>query len=86
MSPLRPALKDNEMLSKFFNTQWQFPAKKNERTEKVRKYLVDLGLDNGLSWIKEKSKMSFKYSASAEGGPRSRVRARGTLHSAPPRH
>jgi hypothetical protein len=28
--------------------------------EQVHKDLVELGLDNGLTWIKKKSKMSFK--------------------------
>ena len=36
------------------------------------------------SWFQ--GKFIFEFSASADGGPRSRVRARGTLRLAPHRH
>ena len=51
---------ENEMLSKFFKAQWNFPAKKNDWTEQARADLIELGLDEELSWFEKKSKQSFK--------------------------
>ena len=36
--------KKTEMLSRFSYTQWGYPAKKNESTNKVREDLEELGL------------------------------------------
>ena len=53
--------KETEMLSKFFYTQWRFPAKKNEWTNQVRMDMEELGLrSEDLVWIKKKSKPAFK--------------------------
>ena len=51
---------ENEMLLRFFHTQWNYPAKKNDWTKQVRADLAELGLDEELSWLKKKSKQSFK--------------------------
>ena len=50
----------NEMLFKFFITQWNYPASRNEWTEQVRKDLKDFDLIEDLEWIKTKSKLTFK--------------------------
>ena len=52
--------KESEMLYKFFITQWNYPAKKNEWSEKVKVDLEEFGIECDLSWIKSKSKLSFK--------------------------
>ena len=51
---------EKEMLYQFFNTQWEFPAKKNEWTVQVKKDLDELGLGDELIWIKKQSKFAFK--------------------------
>ena len=49
------------MLSKFFYTQWRFPAKKKEWTNQVRMDMEEPGLrSEDLVWIKKKSKPVFK--------------------------
>ena len=52
--------KETEMISKFFYTQWKYPAKKNEWTNKVREDLHDLEIDDNLEEMKKISKYSFK--------------------------
>ena len=51
---------ETETLSKFFHTQWKYPAKKNEWTTRVREDLEQLSIEDDLQKIKEKSKYSFK--------------------------
>ena len=51
---------ENEMLSKFFHTQWKYPARKNEWTEKVKEDLEELDIEINLEKIKSKSKDTFK--------------------------
>ena len=51
---------ESEMLSQFFYTQWNYPAKKNEWTEKVREDLEDLGIEENLENMKKMSKHTFK--------------------------
>ena len=48
------------MLSKIFKAQWNYPAKRNEWTEQARTDMAELGLDEELSWLKKKSKQTFK--------------------------
>ena len=50
----------NEMLSKFFHTQWKYPARKNEWTTKVREDLEDLEIEINLEKMKNMSKYTFK--------------------------
>ena len=52
--------RESEMLYKFFITQWKYPAKRNEWTEKVKVDLEEFGIKCDLGWIKSKSKLSFK--------------------------
>ena len=49
-----------EMLYKFFHTQWNYPAKKNEWTTKVREDLEHLSIEDNLQKIEKMSKYSFK--------------------------
>ena len=51
---------ENEMLAKFFYTQWKYPAGRNEWTEQVKMDLKEFGLEDDVEWIKAKSKCSFK--------------------------
>ena len=48
------------MLFKFFVTQWNYPSDKNEWTDQVRLDLEEFGFSAELTWIKIKSKSSFK--------------------------
>ena len=50
---------EEEMLSKFFLTQWKYPTGKQEWTEQVKKNLEEFGGED-LDWMKNKSKSSFK--------------------------
>lgn len=52
-------LKENEMLSKVFKTQWNYPVK-DDWTLEVKKNLEELEIDLSLEKIKMKSKNSFK--------------------------
>ena len=45
---------EEEMLLKFFHTQWKYPAQKNEWTEQVKVDLQELGIDDDLRLIKKK--------------------------------
>ena len=51
---------ETEMLSKFFYTQWKYPAAKNEWTEQDKKDLLEFDIKCDIEWIKSKSKSSFK--------------------------
>ena len=51
---------EKEMLSTFFTTPWNFPAKRNEWTEQVRVNPQELGLVKDLIWILKKTKFTFK--------------------------
>ena len=51
---------ENEMLSKFFYTQWNYPAKKNEWTVKVREDLKDIDIEDDLEKIKKMIKYTLK--------------------------
>ena len=48
------------MLSTFFTTPWNFPAKRNEWTEQVQVDLQERGLVEDLIWIKNKTKFPLK--------------------------
>ena len=54
------AVDENELLSKYFYTQWKYPGAKNEWTEQVKRDLDEFGLSSNLAWIKSKSKSSFR--------------------------
>ena len=51
--------KEDEMLERFFLTQWNFPTI-NDWTEQARKDLDDFGIKQDLNQIISKSKYSFK--------------------------
>ena len=51
---------ENEMLSKFFYTQWNYPAKKTKWTVTVREDLKELDIEDNLETIKKMSKYTFK--------------------------
>ena len=52
-------LKENEMLSKVFQTQWKYPAK-DDWTTQVQEDLLDLNIDLSIEEIRKKSPNSFK--------------------------
>ena len=51
-------LDDSDMLSEFFNTQWQHEVK-NDWTSDVKKNLEEFGIPQNLDYLKGKSKESF---------------------------
>ena len=52
-------LGENEMLQKFFQTQWKYPVK-DDWTSQHQKDIEDLKIDMSLEEIKQKSEYSFK--------------------------
>ena len=50
---------ENQMLSKFFKTQFSFPVK-DDWSEQVRQDLVDFGIKEDLEWIKTTSVYKFR--------------------------
>ena len=51
---------DTEMISKFFYSQWKYPASRNEWTEQVKKDMEEFKIEGDIEWIKSKTKSSFK--------------------------
>ena len=51
-------LGDSDMLSEFFNTQWQYEVK-NDWTTDVKKNLDEFGITKDFDYFREKSKESF---------------------------
>ena len=52
--------REEEMLTKVFMTQWNYPSGKNEWSEQVKDNMRSFGLNPSLEWIITKSKLSFK--------------------------
>ena len=52
--------KENEMIFKFFSTQWKYPTNKQDWTELVRGDLEDFEIPADLEFIRSKSVFSFK--------------------------
>ena len=58
--------RENEMLHKFFITQWKYPAVRGEWTEQVKLDLSEFDIVEDLQWIKSKSKLAFHKMVKAQ--------------------
>ena len=58
--------RENEMLHKFFITQWKYPAVRGEWTEQVKLDLSEFDIVEDLQSIKSKSKLAFHKMVKAQ--------------------